>query len=560
MNAVTDFVKALGPSRIAAMGAVAVGLIGFFIFLAFRFSQPQMGVLYSDLAFEDSTQVVKRLEGLNIQHQLRQDGAIVLVPKEDVLRIRMQLAEEGLPAGGAVGYEIFDKGDTLGATSFVQNINQLRAIEGELSRTIRSLRQVQTARVHLVLPQRKLFSRKKAEPSASIVVKVRGTLDGGQIKAIRHLVASAVEDLNPGNVSIVDERGQLLASGRDGQDTITVEAAEDKNRAFELRMQQQIQNMLTSIVGREHARVQVTAELDYKQTTQKSEIFDPEGQVVRSTETRNETSNSQGGADGAVTVGNELPSADQNNNAGGGSTENSNKSHELINYAVSNTQKTEIVAAGQIKRISVAVLVDGIYTKGKDGKVTYAPRSEDELGEIGKLVRSAIGFDKERGDLVHVSNLRFADAEAPPELAAAEEGMFELSKDDYFYIAELAITLIVALFVLLFVVRPLVRRILSPDEDDGAELLIPEQAVRIDPVTGETVPVLAGGGSGGTLADNPDVQALLAQGNKTTDMLEVAKASGEIHATAIKEVGGIIAGNPDDAVNVIRDWLDADAA
>src|SRR6516164_2536079 len=216
------------------MGAVTIALIGFFGFLIMRVTAPQMTPLFTDLTLEDSTAIVRELERQGVPYELRNDGAIVLAPKDRVPRLRMSLAEGGLPKSGGVGYEIFDKSDALGATSFVQNINHLRALEGELARTIRSLDRVQAARVHLVLPERPLFARETPEPSASIVVRVRGTLEPQQIRAIRHLVASAVNGLKPQRVSIIDEAGQLLA---DGAATNTDTAIGDERRAaFDKRM------------------------------------------------------------------------------------------------------------------------------------------------------------------------------------------------------------------------------------------------------------------------------------------------------------------------------------
>src|SRR2546421_3273065 len=195
------------------MGAVTVVLMGFFAFLILRVTAPQMTTLFTDLTFEDSAAIVKDLERQAIPYELKNDGAILLVPRDRVARLRMKLAEAGLPKGGGIGYEIFDKSDVLGATSFVQNINHLRALEGELARTIRAIDRVQAARVHLVLPERPLFSRDKAEPSGSIVLRVRGMLEAQQVRAIRHFVASAVNGLKPERVSIVDEAGRLLADG-----------------------------------------------------------------------------------------------------------------------------------------------------------------------------------------------------------------------------------------------------------------------------------------------------------------------------------------------------------
>jgi flagellar M-ring protein FliF len=207
------FLKGLGAARLAAMIAVTAALIGFFAFVIMRVTTPQLTTLFTDLSTEDSSGIIKELERQAIPFELRNDGAVIMVPKDKVTRLRMKLAEGGMPKGGGVGYEIFDKSDALGTTSFVQNINHLRALEGELARTIRAIDRIQSARVHLVLPERPLFSRETPEPSASIVVRVRGSLEPQQIRAIRHVVASAVNGLKPQRVSIVDEAGQLLADG-----------------------------------------------------------------------------------------------------------------------------------------------------------------------------------------------------------------------------------------------------------------------------------------------------------------------------------------------------------
>src|SRR5881227_1483586 len=216
-----------------AMVAVTVALISFFAFVIMRVTTPQMTTLFTDLSVEDSSGIIKDLERQGIPYELRSEGSVIMVPKDKVTRLRMRLAESGLPKGGGVGYEIFDKSDALGATSFVQNINHLRALEGELARTIRAIDRVQAARVHLVLPERALFSRDKAEASASIVLKVHGALEPQQVRAIRHLVASAVNGLKPERVSIVDEAGQLLAdgasSGGDADNTI----ADERRAGFE---------------------------------------------------------------------------------------------------------------------------------------------------------------------------------------------------------------------------------------------------------------------------------------------------------------------------------------
>src|SRR5438309_408769 len=237
------------------MAAVTVALVGFFGFLILRVTAPQMMPLFTELSLEDSAAIVKDLERQAIPYELKNDGAIVLVPKDRVARLRMKLADSGLPKGGGVGYDIFDKSDVLGTTSFVQNINHLRALEGELARTIRALDRVQAARVHLVLPERPLFSRDKVEPSASIVLKVRGSLEPQQVRAIRHLVASAVNGLKPERVSIVDEAGRLLADGAAGaSDGEPGSHSDERQAAYERRLRQQVESIVSSVVGPGRAR------------------------------------------------------------------------------------------------------------------------------------------------------------------------------------------------------------------------------------------------------------------------------------------------------------------
>src|SRR4051812_4222102 len=271
------------------MIAVTAALVGFFAFVIMRVTTPQMTTLFTDLSVEDSSGIIKDLERQGIQFELRNEGTIIMVPKDKVTRLRMKLAEGGLPKGGGVGYEIFDKSDALGTTSFVQNINHLRALEGELARTIRAIDRVQSARVHLVLPERPLFSREAPEPSASIVVRVRGTLESQQVRAIRHVVASAVNGLKPQRVSIVDESGRLLADGAAG-DLAEAAGGDERRAAYEKRLRDQIENIVSSVVGSGRTKVQLSADFDYNKITQTSDKFDPEGRVLRSSQSREESS------------------------------------------------------------------------------------------------------------------------------------------------------------------------------------------------------------------------------------------------------------------------------
>ncbi len=546
-----EFAKTLGAPRIAAMGAVTVALIGTFAFLILHITAPQMTPLFTDLALPDSASIAKELDREGVTYELRNDGNIIMVPSDKVARLRMTLAENGLPKGGGVGYEIFDKSDALGTTSFVQNVNNLRALEGELARTIEALDRVQAARVHLVMPERPLFSRDKIEPSASIVLKVRGALEPGQVRAIRHLVATAVNGLRPQRISIVDEQGQLLADGA-ADDTNGSDVGSDERQAvFEKHMREQIESIVSSVVGPGHSRVQVSADFDFNRITQTSDKFDPDGRVVRSSQTREETSASGEGNSNQVTVGNELPGANQRQAAAAEAAprDQSRKSEEIVNYEISKTTKTEVIEGGRINRVSVAVLVDGNYVKNEKGDVTYQPRSKEDLDQIAALVRSAIGFDQKRGDHVEVVNLRFAETAAMPiNEPTGWLSAFHFTKDDIMRAIEMVVMGVLGLVVLLLVVRPLVRRIITPDERKLAAL--PAAA-------GDALP---GAAPTAAIASEGADPAKPAEPSKTAKMIDIAQIQGQVHAQSVQKVGELADNNPQETVSIIRGWLHENAA
>jgi flagellar M-ring protein FliF len=540
LQSLVSFLRGLGASRLMAMVAVTAALIGFFAFVIMRVTTPQMTTLFTDLSLEDSSAVIKDLERQAIPFEIRNDGAIIMVPKDKVTRLRMKLAEGGLPKGGGVGYEIFDKSDALGTTSFVQNINHLRALEGELARTIRAIDRVQAARVHLVLPERPLFARETPEPSASIVVRVRGSLEPQQIRAIRHLVASAVNGLKPQRVSIVDEAGQLLADGAGGEQDNTV--ADERRGAFEKRLRNEVEGIVSSVVGSGRARVQLSADFDYNKVTQTSDKFDPEGRVLRSSQTREESS-ATAENNGQVTVGNELP-GNQGNATTPVARDQSKKTEETNNYEISRTTKTEVTEAGRVNRISVAVLVDGSYVKNDKGEMVYQDRSKEQLDRIATLVRSAIGFDQKRGDQVEVVNLRFAEAPLVAPLAEPTGllAMLQFTKDDVMYVIELGVMMLLGLVVLFMVIRPLVKRIIAD----------------------EVAAVPAGDGMVTAITDGsaaPAAGSSLVPGiNNTAAMIDVAQVQGQVHAQSVHRVGELAERNPNETAAIIRQWLSEPAA
>nr|WP_097155492.1 flagellar basal-body MS-ring/collar protein FliF [Cohaesibacter gelatinilyticus] len=541
MNALTEFFKTLGPVRLAAMGVVTAVLVGFFAFIMMRVSEPTLSPLYTDLAFEDSIQITKLLEAQNVKHEIRQEGAVILAPKDQILRLRMQLAESGLPAGGNVGYEIFDKSETLGTTSFVQNVNHLRALEGELARSIRTIRNVRQARVHLVLPKRQLFKRDQKPPSASIAVKLQGNLGQTQIQAIQHLVGSAVEGLNPENVTIIDAKGRLLASGRGNDENYLSARMDERTQQLENRLRNQVEDIIAKIVGDGRARIEVAAELDFNKVTETSDTFDPDGQVIRSTQTRSESakSNEKEGNDG-VTVGNELPGAADNTGNGAGRQEATDVTEELVNYEISRKTTTEVVQGGRVKRLSVAVLVDGTYEKNDTGELTYKPRSAEELEQISSLVRSAVGYVQTRGDKVEVINMQFADG---PQTIFDDSGdeLFAFTKDDYIRFAELGILLLMTLLVLFLVVRPLMKRMLEKPEQEN------EEGIVIGP-------------DGQPMVLNDDGDMVPAPENEepvhpTMKAIEHAQLQGSLQADTLLRVGELVEENPEEAAKIVRLWL-----
>lgn len=554
VNGLVEFVKALGAARLAAMAAVTAALIGFFVVVGMRVTAPSMAPLFTELSLEDSSRVVQELESQGIPYELRGDGSTILIPKDAVTRARMRLAESGLPRGGSVGYEIFDKSDTLGTTSFVQNVNHLRALEGELARTIRSLDRVAAARVHLVIPERQLFQRDRQDPSASIVLRVKSQLEQPQVRAIRHLVATAVRGLKPERVSIVDEQGRLLADGVGAQAGVSP-LLDERDFSYEQRLKQQLESVVSSVVGPGRARVTVAAEMDYTRVQQTSDRYDPESRVVRSTQSREEQAQSnQGAQEDGVSVGNQLPGnqANAQQQQPAGNRDSNRKSEEVVNYEISRTTRTEVTEPGRVKRLSVAVLVDGTYTKGQNNnETTYAPRPQEELDRIAALVRSAVGFDEKRGDRVEVVNLRFAEVAGTPQIAGEGGGgfldMLRFTTDDIMHAINLAVVAILSLLVLLMVVRPLVRRVVTPDESVPALAPPLPDAAAFAQQQGAaaSLPVVPG----------QPLAPLTRPENMTTRQIDFAQLQGEVHQQSIQKVGELASRNPYETVSILRQWM-----
>src|SRR5690349_14871610 len=450
VNGLMQSIARLGATRLVAIVGVGAAMVAFFVFLTTRIATPAMSLLYADLDLKDSAQIVQKLDAMSVPYQLRGEGGQIMVPTDQVARLRMAMAEQGLPRGGSVGYELFDKADSFGSSTAAQSVNHVRALEGELERTIAGLGPVQAARVHLVLPRRDLFARDAQEASASIVLKLRGAerLSKGQVAAIQQVVASAVATLKPSRVSVVDGAGTLLARG-DGQDanTATGVGAGQYQTDYETRVARGVEDMLERSLGAGKARVDVRADIDFDRITTNSESFDPESQVVRSTQSVTQNDDSTNGNDQPVTVTNNLPNQQAAAAANGCRTKNA-RNEETVNYEISKTTRSQVREGGEVKRLSVAVLVDGKYTTKPDGTKEYAPRTPEELKQLPTLVRSAIGYSEKRGDTVEVVNLKFALPDEPAPIAAPS-GFLGFEKADLFRMGETLTLAVVALLVIL---------------------------------------------------------------------------------------------------------------
>ncbi len=550
MNPIIIMLRNMGMPRLAAMGVVGVLLIGFFIFLAGRVTTSQMSLLYGDLDLKDSGQIVTELESRNIPFEIRANGAQIYVPGDEVQRARVALAQEGLPAGGSLGYEIFDRGGNLGTTSFVQNINLVRALEGELARTIRSFGKVDSARVHLVLPRRELFSRSVQKPTASVVVGTRGPgrMERGQVQARQHLVAAAVPGLTVGRISIIDQNGALLARGKEDEEGVLSDGdSEEFRTGVETRLRTSIERLLERSVGFGNVRAEVAADIDFDRVTESAEFYDPDGQVVRSTQTIEDSAiSTDRDGQGPVTVAGNLPNADAATDLSTSSTQNT-RTEETVNFEISRTTTTKVYETAIIERLTVAVLVDGSYETDAEGERTYIPRNEDELQQLGALVRSTIGFDESRGDTVEIINMQFAVEELPEEITTSS--LFGLGKNDLFKIAEFILISIVAVLVILLVLRPLVGRAVSMMAATAQAAADAAQQMQLE--NAETASAAA------ALAA-PEAAAMPRRENTGAEidsMIDLSAVEGQVRASSVTKIGEIIDKHPDEALSILRTWL-----
>lgn len=555
MNSFADTLKNLGPARLAILGATFFGLLIFFIFVSAKVSQPSMSILYSDLTTADSSDISGKLQESGIAFTISPDGSRVFVPQNEIGKARMLLAQAGLPNGGSMGYELFDKQSGFGTTSFVQNINQVRALQGELAKTISSLDPVQYAKVHIVLPQRELFSRDNREASASVTLKLAASsrLSTQQIYGVQNLVANAVPGLSPKNVTIIDTEANLLARGDESDgDTVMGLKAEEMRRSYEKRMTQAIEDLVGRTVGLNKVRAHVTADLDFDRISTNDEIYDPEGQVVRSTQTISEDSlERNASANQGTTIENNLPGLGGAFDVNAEPSIQNNRSEEITNFEISKTIRSTVRESGEVRRLSVAVLVDGRYATDEEGNKTYAPRSEKELDQIAALVRSAVGFDANRGDTIEVVNMQFATIEDP--IISSDALILGFEKSQILNTVEMIMLVIMGVLIILLVLRPLISSLI---ESQKAQVERTREETAL--LAQQVMPAALAAPQPHNRMDDENSAMTSIDGDHSSNednMLDMNAVEGKVKASSVKKVGDIVHSHPNETVSVIRNWM-----
>ena len=537
------------------MGAVAVGMLAMLGLMALQGGgQAPMALLYGDLDLRDSAQMVDQLSRQHIPYRIAANGSQIMVPADQVPNARLLLARNGLPTGGSVGYELFDRENGFAFTEFQQKINETRALEGELARTIRAMRGVRQARVHVVLPRREPFARDRQDAQASVMLTMQGAqrLDKEGVQAILNLVAAAVPGLHPRNIALVDSRGDLLArAGEPVTQASGALSAEELRRTTELRLSRAVEEMLERSLGPGRVRAEAAVRMDFDRVNETQERYDPDGQVPRSTQSINSSSKSKEQT-GTVSVQNNLPNADAGNQGAG--TQEA-RQEETTNYEISKTVRTLIREEPRIDRISLAVMVDGMETTGKDGKRVWQPRSADEIARITTLVKGAIGFDEKRGDRVTVVSMRFQQEDEP---APASSGLLgvRFDKADYMRLAETALFGLIGLIGLLTVLRPMVMRLTALAPADGIGL--PQAAL-----AGGALPALPAPGSAsgaGPSLPAPGSPAALSAARvggliEDESMVDVAQIEGQMRASSLRKVANLVDKHPNETLNIMRGWM-----
>jgi flagellar M-ring protein FliF len=465
-------IKKLSAGKLFVLiGLISVAVTAI-VFLSLWSSEPDFQILFSNLAPEDAGEIVNKLKDQKVPYQIASNGTSVLVPKDVIYETRLQMANQGLPKGSGIGFEIFDT-TKLGMTEFVQNVNYQRALQGELSRTINGFDEVEGSRVHVVMPSKSLFIEDETNPTASVVIKLkkgRG-LSENQIRGIVHLVSSSVSGLSPENITIVDNNGKMLAGSEENSATGQVSSSQlEFQEKVERGLEKRIESMLEKVLGPGKAIARLSCSFDFRRHEKTEEVYDPEGKVIRSEQDQSTVSNrSEKAAVGVPGVASNMPNENKVTQPQGevsSAGPEYQKKDRTVNYEIGKVTSHIIEPVGRIERLSVAVVVDGTLeaVKAEEGgeeeindQWKYIPRTADELTKIEGIVKRAVNFDAERGDEIEVVNIQFENksmTEAEEEIAG---GGFFANLEQYTPYLRYFFLIIFILFTFLFIIRPLVK-------------------------------------------------------------------------------------------------------
>lgn len=560
-----------GRMRIAA-ALVVVALVGGGLgVIMLQGGQSGKKLLFSGLDLEEAAEIGGKLDTAGVSYSLEGGGSAIFVDASKVEDARMMLSEQGLPTRGSVGWEIFDKSDALGETQFVLNIKKLRAMEGELERSINAYDMVQSAKVHLSVPERPLFQQNADKPKAGVVLKLTGNiLAPEKVRAIRNLVASQVPGLAVESVTVTSTDGRLLAAATDdsGMGVGGGSTSDERRAAMEESYRRKVLDVIENIAGPGAAKVTVSIEADFNKVTQSSETYDPDSRVVRSSTTVEDSSNSQDAAPGdETTVANNVPTGAAPVAAPQPKSQSqSNRTEETINYEMDKTVRTEIIEGGAIKRLSVAVAVDQVRVPGAEGAAaTWQDRSPEEIARLVSLVKSAVLFNEQRGDVVTVESTAFARPDTSLDGGEAP-GPFDLDKFDLVRIGEILALVLTALALVFFVLRPLVSGLMAKPEPENlppeiqalkgskrAKAIAAHQAAlanaqTVTMVTEEVTRSVA-------LPEPKSVGFEIPTPERLDAGIDVARISGQVKASSIKKISEVVASHPEESIAIIRSWM-----
>jgi flagellar M-ring protein FliF len=548
VNKLIDTLRAFGIVRVIALVGVAIGVLAAFLMLELQgVNTSRMTLLVSDLDPHSYQQAIEELDRRKIPYRTDDSGGQIYVPDSDINAARGTLAKAGLSISGTTGYEIFDRGNDFSVTDFDQQVKLTRALEGELVRTIKSVRGITQARVHLVLPRREAFVRERREAQASVMLTLAGrqALSPEAVQSIVNLVAAGVPGLRPQNITVVDSNLHLLVQAGDADDPrMRSMQTEEIRRKTELRLSQGVELMLERSLGVGRVHAEASIRMNFDKVNETSERFDPGSTVIRSTQ--NVTSNNKTtDKTTPVSLQNNLPNAD----AGGQTTgTQEGRQEETTNYEITKTVRAIVRDQPQVERITLAVMVDGIDSVGADGKRVWKARDQAELDQIEKLVKSSIGFDEKRGDKVEVVSMPFVNTADEAQAAPAVQPGIDRGR--LMNIVQIVAFSVVGIGVILLTARSVFAGLTRPPA--SIAVTGPASAAQIAGGTGLSLEQKIAAGGQRSLAEDGNAPP------EDDEMITLNRIQGQMRSSSIRKVTQLVDRYPDATLGIIRGWIASD--